>query len=55
MECPYCGEPAELEVEATDEPGEQTFVEDCGVCCRPWAVRVFVGADGEVSVSVDRS
>jgi hypothetical protein len=54
-ECPYCGEPATLEVEPTEEPGVQTFVEDCGVCCRPWSVRVYTDAEGEVQISVERS
>jgi hypothetical protein len=55
LTCPYCGEPGELDIDAADEPGEQVFVEDCWVCCRPWSVRVRTDADGEVSVSVDRS
>ena len=40
MDCPYCGEPGSLEIEPEEEPGEQVYVEDCGVCCRPWSVRV---------------
>jgi len=36
--CPYCGEPAEVYVEA-DVTG--TFVQDCEVCCNPWRVRVW--------------
>jgi hypothetical protein len=35
--CPYCGEPAQVTVEA-DLIG--TFVQDCEVCCQPWAVHV---------------
>jgi hypothetical protein len=37
--CPYCGEPSELLL----DPGggaDQSYVEDCEVCCRPWSVRV---------------
>ncbi|MGE0591723.1 MAG: CPXCG motif-containing cysteine-rich protein [Vicinamibacterales bacterium] len=41
--CPYCGEDLEIYVEA-DVRG--TFVQDCEVCCRPWQVRVWTGADG---------
>jgi hypothetical protein len=37
------------------EPGEQVFVQDCAVCCRPWTVTVRVGHDGDVTYSVDRS
>lgn len=35
--CPYCFEPVELWV----DPGvEGQYVQDCEVCCNPWAVRV---------------
>jgi len=39
LNCPYCGETVELEV---DESGgsRQSFVQDCPVCCRPWQVDV---------------
>jgi hypothetical protein len=39
LSCPYCGEPVEL---AIDEGGggQQSYVEDCPVCCRPWQVEV---------------
>jgi len=56
VECPFCGEPGAVDVEPADaEPGEQEFVQDCEVCCRPWSVRVRVDHDGEIAVSVDRS
>ena len=40
LTCPYCGEPVEI---AIDEGGgaEQSYVEDCPVCCRPWQVDVW--------------
>jgi transposase-like protein len=39
LNCPYCGEDVELDV---DESGgsRQSFVQDCPVCCRPWQVDV---------------
>ena len=42
--CPYCGEPVEI---AVDEGGgmQQSYVEDCPVCCRPWQVEVSYDAD----------
>ena len=56
IECPFCGEPGEVEVDVDEsEPGQHVFVQDCAVCCRPWQVSVTVGADGEISVNVDRS
>jgi hypothetical protein len=56
IECPFCGEPGEVEVDVDEsEPGQHVFVQDCAVCCRPWQVSVTVASDGEVSVNVDRS
>ena len=51
-ECPYCGEPLAFVV---DESGGrlQSYVEDCGVCCRAIEVRVSI-VDGEADVSVRR-
>lgn len=40
VECPYCGEPVELAVDAT--AGNADYVEDCPVCCRPMQVSVVV-------------
>ena len=50
--CPYCGEPVVLEVEA-DLQG--SMVQDCDVCCRPWAVKVTRDGDGRPTVTVDRA
>ena len=51
VDCPTCGEPAALEVDTT-AGDEQSYVEDCPVCCR--AMDVFVRCrPGEiVSISV---
>ena len=49
VECPCCGAPGELAL----DPGSgasQTYVEDCGVCCRPWVVRVRYQEDGSADV-----
>ena len=51
-QCPYCGEPVQLIV----DPGggaDQDYVEDCEVCCRPWAVRLAFDAEGRASVTLD--
>jgi hypothetical protein len=50
VECPYCGEPASLDVDTS--VAEQSYYEDCPVCCRP--MEVFVRArPGEIlSISV---
>jgi len=56
FECPFCGEPGEIAADYDpDATGDQVFVQDCAVCCRPWTVTVHVGADGEVSFDVQRS
>jgi len=50
--CPYCGEPIELVVDTSVT--EQSYVEDCEVCCRPIVVRVATDADDTASVRVAR-
>ncbi|PIB46638.1 hypothetical protein AOA59_04530 [Pseudomonas sp. 2822-15] len=32
-DCPYCGEPAEAVLDLFG--GDQEYIEDCPVCCRP--------------------
>lgn len=49
--CPYCGEQSEVAL----DPGSgahQAYVEDCPVCCQPWAVRVDYDADGSAHVQL---
>lgn len=31
--------------------GDQEYVEDCQVCCRPMVLRVVIDADGDASVA----
>jgi hypothetical protein len=51
-DCPYCGEPITLLIDTSCE--EQSYVEDCEVCCRPIVVNVFVDEDGQVGFSLNR-
>lgn len=53
-DCPYCGESIELLIDCSVE--QQSYIEDCSVCCSPINVSVFVGDDGmpQVSVGTDR-
>lgn len=56
QQCPYCGEPVDVEVDELG-PSEESYVEDCSVCCRPWVVHVRrEEQDGriEVTVSLER-
>jgi hypothetical protein len=45
VQCPYCGESFETSVDPS--AGDQDYIEDCYVCCRPIAFHLKVGADGE--------
>lgn len=51
LQCPYCGEWIELQVDSS--AGEQAYVEDCSVCCRPIEVRL-VSAGGTWQVEAQR-
>jgi hypothetical protein len=50
-DCPYCGEPITVLVDAC---GDQTYIEDCEVCCHTMIVNVGVDEDGETSISLHR-
>lgn len=45
IDCPYCGESIELLVD--DSAGDQQYIEDCQVCCRPIVVTVVVDGDAD--------
>ena len=51
VSCPYCGEMGEIGVDLGGG-GLQEYVEDCAVCCRPWAVRLFIDRQGQPQVHV---
>jgi len=48
IQCPYCGESIEILVD--DSTGDQRYIEDCQVCCRPISVNVSVDEDGALHV-----
>lgn len=48
LQCPYCGESITVFVDAS--AGDQQYIEDCQVCCRPIQMAVAIDDDGEVSV-----
>ncbi|MBT8469739.1 MAG: CPXCG motif-containing cysteine-rich protein [Deltaproteobacteria bacterium] len=52
LTCPYCFEQVEVYV---DPQSEGQLIRDCDVCCRPWALQVSRGIDGELRVQVTRS
>ncbi len=41
--CPYCGEPVEAVLDLS--AGDQSYIEDCPVCCRP--IEFELRNDGE--------
>lgn len=52
--CAYCGEPNEVHVDGGGA-AQQTYVEDCTVCCRPNLLRLHIELEsGEVYVSAER-
>lgn len=46
--CPYCGESITILVDGS--VGDQQYIEDCQVCCRPMDIRVSVTTKGECQV-----
>ena len=49
--CPYCGEAIELLVDVGLDggaAGDQRYIEDCQVCCRPITVVIAIDEDGEI-------
>jgi hypothetical protein len=46
VNCPYCGESFETNVDASG--GSQEYVEDCAVCCRPIVFTLIADADGNL-------
>ncbi len=50
ISCPYCGESITIIVD--DSVPEQTYVEDCQVCCRPIVMHTLVDVDGTIAVEV---
>jgi len=51
-DCPYCGEPITVLADASG--GDQSYTEDCEVCCQPMVVNVLINEDGDASVSLHR-
>ncbi len=52
ISCPFCGEAITLLMDCSVD--EQSYTEDCAVCCRPILVHMSA-ADGElVSFNVER-
>jgi hypothetical protein len=50
VDCPWCGEAIELAVDTSVR--EQTYYEDCHVCCRPIQISVRCRPGEVLSVDV---
>ena len=44
IQCPYCGE--YITVFVDDSAGEQRYIEDCQVCCRPMQLTLELEENG---------
>jgi hypothetical protein len=51
--CPHCGEPGTVLIDPLGG-GHQQYVQDCEVCCRPWAVTVRLDSEGGAAVDVNQ-
>ena len=53
LPCPYCGALIELEIDNTS--GNQKYIEDCHICCRPINVSVTLGYNDitEIGLTTD--
>ncbi len=49
ISCPYCGEPIEVLVD--ESAGDQSYIEDCQVCCRPITLSVRLDGGGDIQVA----
>ena len=47
VSCPYCGESFDITVDMS--AGQQSYIEDCYVCCRPITIQVNTDEQGELS------
>lgn len=52
FDCPYCGEPISVLVDCSCE--EQSYTEDCQVCCRPMVLCVQVDESGAAEIQAYR-
>ena len=51
--CAFCGEDNEVFVDPSGGR-QQTFTEDCAVCCRPNLITLTLDDDGDVVIEVSQ-
>lgn len=47
LECPYCGESITVQVDGS--AGNQSYFEDCEICCRPILLHCEFDSDGNLT------
>lgn len=47
ISCPYCGESFDITLDTS--AGQQSYIEDCYVCCRPITIEIQTDEQGELS------
>jgi len=52
IQCPYCGESFETAVDVSG--GDQDYIEDCYVCCRPINLQLHTDINGEFESLIPR-
>jgi transcription elongation factor Elf1 len=50
IQCPYCGESIEVVIDCSVE--QQSYIEDCSVCCSPINFDINIDSSGELTVHV---
>ncbi len=50
IDCPYCGENIDILVDTSVD--EQSYIEDCQVCCRPIQMQTLVDHDGNLTFQI---
>ncbi|RMW97186.1 CPXCG motif-containing cysteine-rich protein [Pseudoxanthomonas spadix] len=49
IHCPYCGQALDIAVDVS--AGDQDYIEDCQVCCRPISIALAVDDQGRAHLS----
>jgi hypothetical protein len=53
IHCPYCAEALEIQLDLS--AGDQSYIEDCQVCCQPMLISYSVNGTRLVSIDVQCS
>ncbi|GAA3566941.1 MAG: CPXCG motif-containing cysteine-rich protein [Pseudomonadales bacterium] len=51
IQCPYCWEMLDISIDPS--VSEQTYVEDCQVCCQPIVITAAIDDRGELTVTAE--